>query len=76
MEHDEDGIHYLPIIDTGLMAPMGMRFARREPQLDVLSRLVRGMPIRAGFRAVIRRQRDSCRREFLPTEYYQNGVLE
>jgi hypothetical protein len=31
VEHDEDGIHHLPIIDTGPMAPIGMRFARREP---------------------------------------------
>jgi hypothetical protein len=30
VEHDGDGIHHLPIIDTGPMAPSGMRFARRE----------------------------------------------
>jgi hypothetical protein len=28
-----------------------------------------------GFLAVIGRQRDSCRREFFPTEYYQNSLL-
>jgi hypothetical protein len=75
VEHDEDGFHHLPVIDTGPMAPTGMRFGRREQSPDGLSQLVRGTPIRVGFLAVMRRQRDSCRRAFFPREYYQNSLL-
>ena len=39
-EHEEDGIHGLPIIDTGTMTPQGVRFARREQRLDALPQLV------------------------------------
>jgi hypothetical protein len=35
-EHEEDGIHRLPIRDAGPMAPQGVRFARREQRLDAL----------------------------------------
>jgi hypothetical protein len=33
-EHEEDGIHGLPIIDAPPMAPQGVRFARGEKRLD------------------------------------------
>ena len=52
-EHEEDGIHRLPIIDAGPMAPQGVRFARWEERLDALPSLVRVTPITAGFFMVV-----------------------
>jgi hypothetical protein len=52
-EHEEDGIHRLPIIDAGPMAPQGVWFARREQRLDALPQRVRDTPITAGFLIVV-----------------------
>jgi hypothetical protein len=68
-EHEEDGIHCLPIIDAGPMAPQGVRFARREQRLDALPQRVRDTPITAGFLIVVLHSQGSCRREFFPIGY-------
>jgi hypothetical protein len=44
-EHKEDGIHGLPIIDAGPMAPQGVRFTRWEQGLNAAPQLVRDTPI-------------------------------
>jgi hypothetical protein len=53
-EHEENGIHGLPILDTGPMAPQGVQFAWREQRHDTLPQLVRNTPITAGFLVVFR----------------------
>jgi hypothetical protein len=70
-EHEEDGIHRLPILDAGPMAPQGVRFARREQRLDALPQLVRNTPITVGFLVVVMHPCGSYRREFFPTGYHQ-----
>jgi hypothetical protein len=55
-EHEKDGIHCLPIIDAGPMAPQGVQFARWEKRLDALPQLVRDTPITAGFFMVVMNQ--------------------
>jgi hypothetical protein len=52
-EHEEDGIHGLPIIDAGPMAPQRVRFARREQRLDALPQCVRDTPLTVGFLIVV-----------------------
>jgi hypothetical protein len=51
-EHEEHGIHRRAILDTGPMAPQGVRFARREQRHDALPQCVRKTPITAGFLVV------------------------
>jgi hypothetical protein len=68
-KHEEDGIQRLPIINTGPMAPQGVRFAQREQRLDALPQCVRNTPITAGVLSVVFHEQGSCRREFFPTEY-------
>jgi hypothetical protein len=68
-EHEEDGIHRLPISDAGPMAPQGVWFARREQRLDALPQRIRNTPITAAFLMVVIHEQGSCRREFFPTEY-------
>jgi hypothetical protein len=51
-EPEEHGLHRLPILDTGPMAPQGVQFARREQRHDALPQLVRNTPITAGFLGV------------------------
>jgi hypothetical protein len=51
-EHEENGLHRLPILDTGPMAPQGVRFARREQRHDACPQFVRNTPITAGFLVV------------------------
>jgi len=55
-EHEENGIHRLPILDTGPMASQGVRFARREQRHDALAQFVRHTPIREGFLGVFMHQ--------------------
>jgi hypothetical protein len=74
-EHEEDGIHRLPILDAGPMAPQGVRFARREQRFDALPQLIRNTPITVGFLVIVMHQCGSYRREFFPTGYHQNSLL-
>jgi hypothetical protein len=74
-EHEENGIHRLPIRDAGPMASQGVRFARREQRLDALPHLVRNTPITVSFLVVVMHQCDSYRRECFPTGYHQNSLL-
>jgi hypothetical protein len=74
-EHEEDGIHGLPIIDVGPMAPQGVRFARREQRLDALPQRVRDTPIPVGFLIVVLHSQGSYRREFFPTGYRLTSLL-
>jgi hypothetical protein len=55
-EHEENGIHRLPILDTGPMASQGMWFARWEQRHDALPQFVRHTPIRAGLLEVFMHQ--------------------
>jgi hypothetical protein len=55
-EHEENGLHRLPILDTGPMAPQGVWFARREQRHDMLPQFVRHTPITAGFLEVFMHQ--------------------
>ena len=50
--HAEHGLHRLPILDPGPMAPQGVWFARREQRHDRLPPFVRKTPITAGFLGV------------------------
>jgi hypothetical protein len=74
-EPEADGLHRLPILDAGPMAPQGVRLARREQRLDALPQLVRNTPITVGFLVVVMHQCGSYRREFFPTGYHQNSLL-
>jgi hypothetical protein len=55
-EHEEHGIHRLPILDPGPMAPQGGWCARREQWHDTLPQFVRNTPITVGFLMVFMHQ--------------------
>jgi hypothetical protein len=55
-EHEEHGIHRLPILDTGPMTPQGVQFARREQRHEALPQFVRNPPLTAGFLGVFMHQ--------------------
>jgi hypothetical protein len=55
-EHEENGIHCVPILDTGPMAPQRVRFARREQRHNARPQFVRNPPITAGFLVVFMHQ--------------------
>jgi hypothetical protein len=55
-KHEENGIHRLPILDAGPMAPQGVRFARREQRHDALPQFVRKTPITPGVLRVFMHQ--------------------